>query len=339
MFRPLIALSMGDPTGIGPEVCLKALLSPSLYRISRPFIVGKKRYLEEEKRKLGISTPLRRIENLKEGKFTPSFLEFMEPEGPSPPIPKGKIDPRGAKVALDCVEKAVNLALKREIQALVTAPLNKEALRRLGVPAQGHTELLRTLSKVKEVEMMLVGEKTFRVVLLTRHLPLREIFPQITQERIISCLRLTSWGLKKWFSLSSPLIGVAGMNPHRGEGGTLGREEKEIIEPAIEEVTKEGIRVEGPFSPDTVFLLLREKKLDAVVSLYHDQGLIPFKLLYFQRGVNLTLGLPFVRTSPVHGTALDIAGKGKAEETSMREAIKLAGWLSRKSEERNRKSS
>jgi len=227
------------------------------------------------------------------------------------------------KTGFDAVRKAVDILKKGKAHALVTAPVNKEAINKSGIPFQGHTEYLAASTNTKIFAMMLCGGP-LKVTTVTRHVPLKKVSGIITQEKIIEAVRLTGAGLKKYFGIRNPRIGVCGLNPHCGEGGKIGREEQDIIIPAIKKIRRFVPKIQGPISGDVIFYMAYNGKLDAVISMYHDQGLGPLKMTAFEKGVNVTLGLPFIRTSPDHGTAYDIAGKGIANPTSMKEAIKLA---------------
>ena len=234
------------------------------------------------------------------------------------------------RASIAYIDKALELAGEGEIDALVTAPVNKESVRLSGVKDfQGHTEYIAEKAGVKNVAMMFVGE-AFKITLVTRHVPLNEVSRNLSINSICSTIILTDKYLKKFFQIRNPRIGVAGLNPHAGEDGIFGDEEKRLIKPAITKASRLVRNIRDPISPDVVFYECLNKKFDAVIAMYHDQALIPFKMLYFKNGVNLTLGLPFVRTSPDHGTAFDIAGKGAADPSSMIEAIRLACRLSNK---------
>lgn len=223
----------------------------------------------------------------------------------------------------DAIEKAVEILKKYEIDGLVTAPVNKEAINRLGIPFQGHTEYLAKATNTKKFAMMLCGGP-LKVTTVTRHVPLKKVSGILTEAKIIDAAILTDSGLRKYFGIKKPRIGVCGLNPHCGEGGKIGREELDIIIPAIKKIRKLVPEIQGPISGDAIFYKAYNGGLDSVISMYHDQGLGPLKMVAFEKGVNVTLGLPFIRTSPDHGTAYDIAGKGIANPDSMKEAIKLA---------------
>ena len=232
------------------------------------------------------------------------------------------IEPRD-KTGFDAIERAVELLKKRKADALVTAPVNKAAINKFGIPFQGHTEYLAKATNTKKFAMMLCGGP-LRVTTVTRHIPLKAISNTITQAKIIEAVRLTDSALKKYFGIKKPRIGVCALNPHCGEGGKIGTEERDIIIPAVRKIRRFIPGIQGPISGDAIFYMAFHGKLDAVISMYHDQGLGPLKMVAFEKGVNVTLGLPFIRTSPDHGTAYDIAGKGIANPGSMKEAIKLA---------------
>jgi 4-hydroxythreonine-4-phosphate dehydrogenase len=246
-------------------------------------------------------------------------------------LPLGRIHADAGKAAAQCVRTAVEHILAKRADALVTAPLHKEALSAAGESYPGHTELLQALTKAPAVRMMLANHE-LRVVLVTVHLALREAIAQITQARVLDTILMAhncavAWGFDK-----PPRIAVAGLNPHAGEGGLFGREEIDIIEPAIRAARAQGLQVTGPLAPDTVFMRARHTpqragEFDIVIAMYHDQGLIPVKYLGVAHGVNVTLGLPFIRTSPDHGTAFDIAGQGTADPTSLIAALKMAESL------------
>jgi len=227
------------------------------------------------------------------------------------------------KTGFDAIQKAVDILKKGEAQALITAPVNKEAINKSGIPFQGHTEYLAKSTNTKKFAMMLCGGP-LKVTTVTRHVPLKKVSGMLTRAKIIETVELTNAGLKKYFGIKNPRIGVCALNPHCGEGGKIGREEQDIIIPAIKKIRRFVPKIQGPISGDVIFYMAYNDKLDAVISMYHDQGLGPLKMTAFEKGVNVTLGLPFIRTSPDHGTAYDIAGKGIANSSSMKEAIKLA---------------
>ena len=304
-----IGITIGDPSGIGPEVVIKALAKPSIRQSANFTIIG---------HALSCQSLMRYKE-----------CDVLDPYPQLPAkITVGKINRNSASASMAYLEKACELLKTRQIAALVTAPVSKEAISLLGKEFSGHTEFLAQVFGVENFDMMFVS-KTLRTIVVTRHIPLVEVSPEITTEKIYRTILLAQQALQKFFKIPSPCIGVCGLNPHAGEGGHIGHEEIEKIIPAIRRAKKKGIRVEGPLSADTLFSpAIQHTAYDVIIAMYHDQGLIPVKTLHFPRVVNLTIGLPFVRTSPAHGTALDIAGKNKADPASMEEAIKLAVRLS-----------
>lgn len=285
-----IGITLGDPAGIGPEVVKKALRDPRIRRIShRLAVIG----------------------------------DFQQPQK----ISKGKISKMAGELAYQRLSKAVSLWRSGQIQALVTAPVNKEAIVRAGHPFTGHTEFLTRETGSRETVMFFVSDP-LKVALVTRHTPLKEVHRVLTRSLVEKTILITAESLKQYWGIASPRIAVCGLNPHAGEGGLFGDEEKNVIGPAVGKLKKEFGGVAGPLPGDSVFYHARRGRYDAVIAMYHDQGLAPFKLLAYDTGVNVTLGLPLIRTSPDHGTAFDIAGKNKADPSSMIEAILLAHQLS-----------
>ncbi len=308
-----IGITMGDPCGVGPEVTLKAItLLPAGYDL---IIIGSLEVLQRTASQLGLKSDWKdRAKILDLANFDCKLMELKKP------------NPQAGTASFQYITKGIEMALSGELGALVTAPISKEALNIAGHPYPGHTELLKEKARAPRVAMMMiVGE--FRVSFVTIHIPLKDVPKRLSSEKIFTTVELTRKGLTEWFHIQEPRIGVCALNPHAGEGGSFGSEEGEIILPAIKKAQEKGINCSGPIPADVACHKAREGEIDAVVTLYHDQGTIPIKLLGFFSGVNLTLGLPFVRTSPTHGTAFDIAGKGTAQPGSMLEAIKLAARL------------
>lgn len=287
---------MGDPKGIGPEITLKALASKSVRRICRPLFFGDAVYFDWKKTK----------------KLTPAQC---------------------GRLSGFYIEQAAHACLKGFLDAMVTAPISKEHLRAGGYPYPGHTEFLAALAGVKDFRMMMAGP-SLKVVLVTIHEPIAKVASLLTVRNILDTIRLTRNSLQQWWGLKNPRIAVAALNPHAGEAGMFGQEEKKVIRPAVVQALKKGWKVFGPFAPDTVFYRATRGEFDAVIAMYHDQGLIPLKLLHFDRAVNIILGLPFIRTSVDHGTAFDIAGKGIADPSSLIAAIETAVELAANSERR-----
>ena len=325
-FLPVIGITMGDPAGIGPEIIIKALNEPYLYSICRPVIIGDSHILKKTLDLLAFQLQVHIIDDPEQGRFKFKTLDTLnvsqfniEHFKPSAPCIETGI------AMQDYVVKGVDLALNRKINALVTCPITKTALKLAGSNFHGHTELLAHRTGTKDYAMMLAGQ-TLRVVLVTIHIPLAQVSANLTIEGIIKKIRLTHTSLRTRFNLKKPRIAVAGLNPHSGEASMFGREEEDIIMPAVRISQEEGIDVHGPLPPDSVFYHAMRGQYDAVVCMYHDQGLIPFKLIHFSDGVNTTLGLPIIRTSVDHGTAYDIAWKGIADPSSLMEAVKMAAF-------------
>ncbi len=312
--RPLV-VTMGDACGIGPEIVLKACADRSLDVPLR--VVGDAHWLAREAARLSLPMPV----DVDDAIHLPDDLRV------------GRIDARAGDAAWRCIVRAAELALRGEARALVTAPIAKEAMHAAGHHFPGHTELLAELAGGAEVRMMLANPE-LRVVLVSIHVALREAVERLDTAGILGTIRIAHASMRR-AGIERPRIAVAGLNPHAGEGGLFGREEIEIIAPAIEQARAEGMEVSGPFAPDTVFMRARGmREFDLVVAMYHDQGLIPVKYLGIDDGVNVTLGLPFVRTSPDHGTAFDKAGqpgpdgRGLADPGSLIAAIRQAAALS-----------
>jgi 4-phospho-D-threonate 3-dehydrogenase / 4-phospho-D-erythronate 3-dehydrogenase len=287
--RPRVGITVGDPAGIGPEIALKAAASPELREICEPVLYG------------------------------PSTGEALRE------FTSGRVSASAGRAAYDAIVAAVEDAVAGRIAAIATAPINKEAFAAAGLPWPGHTELLAHLTGAPRVAMMFHAEM-LRVALATVHIPLSDVPQSLTQVRVEDTIELTASELPR-FGVVSPRLAVAGLNPHAGEHGLFGREEQEVLEPAISACRKRRIRVDGPFPADTLFPRAIKGEFDAVIACYHDQGLIPVKVLAFGRAVNVTLGLPIIRTSVDHGTAFEIARRGVAEPSSLIEAVRLAARL------------
>jgi len=314
--KPLIAITMGDPSGIGPEVTLKALASSNVSKLADFFVIGDGAVIEMTKRalKLKSDVPLLDLANV-----------------PAKDFRYGVSRPSFGKAAIEYIDMALELLNNRAIDALVTAPINKTSINSGAAKGfKGHTEYLAKKTLTKDYAMMFVSDR-LKITLVTRHIPLKDVPKAISVKNISRTILLTHKYLKRYFGIRRPKIGVAGLNPHAGETGLIGKEELSVIGPAVRSASKHISGVCGPVVPDIIFYEALNKRFDAVISMYHDQALIPFKMLYFSDGVNLTLGLPFVRTSPDHGTAFDIAGKMIADPSSMREALLLAARLAKQS--------
>jgi len=324
--KPIVALTLGDPCGIGPEIVLKALISGRPQRICRPLVVGERHSLSRIATELHLRAPIHGCRSLEEAAFAPDRIELFEVPGTSlaaSALTWGKPSPQAAEAAREWVRQAALLCLSGRISAMVTGPINKAALQKIGFSFPGHTEFLAHLSGSKEYGMMFLG-KGIKIMLVTIHESLRSVPSLLTVEKVAAAIRLTHDGLRSRFGVDHPKIGVAALNPHAGEEGLFGDEEERILIPAIRNANETGTRTTGPIAADTLFRELKEGKFDAAVALYHDQALIPLKLLAFGRAVNVTVGLPFVRTSVDHGTAYDISGKGVADPGSLIEAVRVA---------------
>ncbi len=328
-----VAITMGDPGGVGPEIIVGAIGEKKLPGII-PVIIGDPQIIEAAVglfgEKVGKKLEIHLID--KPGEAVADKLNIISEisiysESGFAGIDTLKSVPSAAsgRVAVRCIRRAVDEALKGRVDAVVTAPISKESLKLAGYPWPGHTELLAELTGASEFAMMLVGGP-LRVLLVTIHIPLSEVPGLLTSELVLSSIRL-AYSAALSLRIKSPRIGVAGLNPHAGEAGLFGDEELKHIAPAIEEAKSDGLPVSGPYPPDVIFRKAYMGELDMVVAMYHDQGLIPLKMIAFDKGVNVTVGLPIVRTSPDHGTAFDIAWKGKADCTSMLEAICMAAFL------------
>jgi 4-hydroxythreonine-4-phosphate dehydrogenase len=318
---PLVAVTMGDPAGIGPEIIAKTFADPE-FRVPA-IVVGDAGVLSRTVAALGLPLAIHPIAD--PGERPEHGVGVLAATELAADLAPGVVDARAGAAAYRYVERAVSLALAGEVSAVTTAPLHKEALRAAGVNHPGHTEILAELTKTDDYAMMLCNDE-LRVLLVTIHLPLKEAIAGLDVATEIRAVRLAHQGARQ-LGIEHPRVAVAGLNPHAGEGGLFGDEDLAIIAPAVARARAEGIDASGPWPGDTVFMQARQGHFDIVVAQYHDQGLIPVKYLGIERGVNVTVGLPFVRTSVDHGTAFDIAGTGVAEHTSLRIAIELAATM------------
>lgn len=323
---PVLGITMGDPAGIGPEVIVKALARDEIWQRCVPIVIGDPKVMEEARSLSPNAPPIRVVEDVPGHHPREEIIVLPSTSEDLSGIRWGEMDPRCGRAQVDFIRRAVELAVARRIHAVVTGPIHKGGLRWARVPYPGHTEMLADWTGAREFAMMLAGEH-LRVVPVTLHMGLAEAISALSVEGILRVVRLTHRSLKEWFGVHEPRLGVAGLNPHAGEGGLFGKEEVDIIGPSVERSREEGILAEGPFPPDAVFRMAVDGRFDAVVAMYHDQGLIPLKLLDRDNAVNITLGLPIIRTSVDHGTAYDLAGRGEASEGSMVAAICLAARL------------
>jgi len=326
MKLPVVGITMGDAAGVGPEVVVKALARADAYAFCRPLVIGDRRQMERAIAILKLRLELRSIADPKEAKFKPGTVDLLDLALLSSDIPFGKVSAAAGEAAYRYIERAVRLALDRSIDAICTAPINKEALNAAGHRYPGHTELLAKLTGTREVSLTLLSPK-LRVIHVTAHIGLLDAIEKIDAalvERTIARGRelLVRAGTRE------PRIGVCGINPHAGEGGLFGRgEEAQKIVPAVAAARARGWKVDGPLPADSLFYVAARGDYDLVVAMYHDQGHGPVKALGLEHGVNVTAGLPIVRTSVDHGTAFDIAGTGTADEQSMIEALRQAALL------------
>jgi len=327
---PLIAITMGDPCGVGPEIIIKALQSPEVANICRPFAIGDRlamgRALALCESKLEIheisepeeaaATPPGTVALLALSQLSESDLQYGQPSAAA------------GDAVFRYICQAARFCLDGRVAAMATAPISKEAMHRAGHDYPGHTELLAELCGTDDFVMMLAGD-VLRVSLVTIHEALADVPRLVTFDQVLKTIRITAEGVRRLTGKANPKLAVLALNPHCGESGKFGNQEREIITPAIEKARAEGINADGPHSADTLFHFAQQGAYDGVVAMYHDQGLIPFKMLHFDDGVNITLGLPIIRTSVDHGTAYNLAGTGKASEKSLLAAIRMAAGMVR----------
>lgn len=325
---PVIGITMGDPAGIGPEIILRFFNDNKIKIPAKLAVIGDAGQLEKTRDNLRINVDIKKIDKADESS------EYMEQDktvyvidldNAPASLQVGVPASAAGKASAEYIVKAVNLAKSKQIDALTTCPISKEAINLAGFHYAGHTEMLGDLTETSNYAMMLSGGN-INVVLVTTHMAIKDIARNITKETVLRIIRLTHNVFKQWHS-STPRIGVAALNPHAGEGGLFGDEEIKALIPAIKIAVNEGITVKGPFPADSLFSDEKRKKFDVIVVMYHDQGLIPIKMAAFGKAVNVTLGLPFIRTSVDHGTAFDIAGKGMANPSSLVEALSLAAAM------------
>jgi 4-hydroxythreonine-4-phosphate dehydrogenase len=329
-FRPLLALTMGDPVGVGPELMVMALSDPRVYKVCRPLVLGDLPALERSRNNLAPGLHLNLLEEPGAGRFQPGALDVLALSRLAPEdLQYGRPTPAGGAAMVSYILTAIDLALAKKVAGLVTGPISKAAMNLSGYHYPGHTELLAERTNAPEVAMMLAGGE-FRVVLATIHCAFTEVVGRLSTDGLLCLCRLTCRALSQDFGLEQPRLGVAALNPHAGEGGLFGREEEEIIMPAVARAQAEGLSVAGPYPADTLFWRHRQGEFAAIICMYHDQGLIPLKLLHFMDAVNVTLGLPIIRTSVDHGTAYDLAGTGQASPDSLKAAINMAAAMAKR---------
>lgn len=323
-----IAITMGDAAGIGPEIIARVFLKKDIYKYGDIFVIGDLIPMLSAQRKISKNLYIKLIDEklkIERKKYAINLFDMKILKHGDYIL--GENSKKAGFAAFKYIEKAIYFSKQKKVAAIVTAPINKHSLHLAGVKYPGHTEILARFFNVKKYTMMLASDK-LKVVLVTIHEAIKNVPYFLKKEKIFDIIKLTDESLKNYFKIKKPKIAVLGLNPHAGENGAFGNEEKEIIIPAILKAKKYGIECEGPFPSDTIFnKIVYDKKYDVAVCMYHDQGLIPLKLLSFDKGVNITLGLPVVRTSPDHGTAYDIAGLGIASEESLFNAIKFAAEM------------
>ena len=320
----IIALTLGDPAGIGPEIIVKAFQDELLPIDNQILVIGDAKLLKKTAKQIAPKIIIHPVTSPKEGWYQTCTIDVIDLNNVPEALPMGKPSIEGGKASYEAIQKAVELALKDEVTAITTAPINKQSLHMAGYTFPGHTELLGHLTDSKNPSLMMEGD-SLRVVLVTTHLPLDQVKSQITEEKVLQSIRQTNAWLQKHVT-DIPSIAVVGLNPHCGDGGIFGQEETDFILPAIKTAQQEGIKASGPYPADALFQRTASEKFDAVVCMYHDQGMIPVKMNGM--GVNITMGLPILRTSVDHGTAYDIVGRNKASAENLKLALKTAGRLS-----------
>lgn len=337
MRTPILGITMGDPAGIGPEISAKALADPLVRKAACPVVIGDARVVASAARLAKLELAVRSIARVAEAAFSPDTIEVLDLANADPArFAVGRVSAVCGRAAYEYIERAVQLAQAREIDAIVTGPINKEALAAAGVPHAGHTEILASLTGTKTYAMLLMGRE-LRVIHVTTHVALRQVPELVTRERVLRTIRLGHEAMRR-LGMAAPRIAVCGLNPHAGEGGLFGDEEQVAIGPAIAGARAEGIDATGPYPADTLMSRAAGGEFDLVVAMYHDQGHAPVKTLGFRyddakkawtgmSGVNVTVGLPILRVSVDHGTAFDRAGTGTANPESMVEAILVAAEM------------
>jgi 4-phospho-D-threonate 3-dehydrogenase / 4-phospho-D-erythronate 3-dehydrogenase len=321
---PTVGITLGDPAGVGAEVILKSLARGDVRGACKPIVLGDVACVRETAARLGVKLDLPVVDEAALRDTPGGVLPLSTLSGRA--RRPGRPSLEGGRASYEYIAAAARLSTAGLIDAIVTAPINKALVTRAGHPISGHTELLRDLTGAREVRMMLAGDR-LRVVLVTMHLALEAVPRTLTVGNVARTITIADEHLRRYHGLARPRIAVAGLNPHAGEGGLFGTEEATIIAPAIRRAYSGGARASGPYPADSLFVRAVEGEFDAVVAMYHDQGLIPLKLLHFRDGVNVTMGLPIVRTSPDHGTAYDIAAAGTADAGSMTAALLLASHM------------
>jgi len=325
--KPRIGITLGDPAGIGPEVALKAVRDPKILAAVRPVLLGPRAALEHYARRLKLRARLSISPGFPDKPATGGIIAVETGDFDLPKIPFGQVHVECGRAALAAIRRGVALTLEGALDALVTGPIHKKSAQLAGIVGAGHTEFIAHLCGVTDVRLMLVGPR-LRVIHVSAHVSLSDALELVKRERIVRTIELGTQVLKR-LGIRRPRVAVAGLNPHASDSGLFGNDEEREIAPAVAQARRVGFRVEGPLSPDTVFLRATQGEFDLVVAMYHDQGHIAAKTLSFADAVNVTAGLPIVRTSVDHGTAFDLVGRNKADPQNMKLAILLAGQMAR----------
>ncbi len=324
--KPRIAITMGDAAGIGPEITVKCLAQPEVYQWCDPVVLGDARVMNQAVALAGVSAGIHAIENISQAGFVQGTIDVLDYQNIDVEnLRMGVVDAKNGEAAVLYTKEAGKMCLEGKVEAMVSAPLNKESMRAAGYTYEGQTQILGELCGAKRYGMILLLGN-LRLMLLTTHMSLREAIEKVKKERVVSMVEL-AWETLVFLGLEKPKIAVAGVNPHAGEGGIFGEEEIKEVSPAVEECVARGMNVVGPIPADTVFVRAKEGEFDLVVAMFHDQGLMVVKLLGFGSAVTLLAGLPLIRTSVGHGTAFDIAGQNRADPRNLLEAIRVAAEL------------
>lgn len=318
-----IAITIGDPAGVGPEVALKAALSPQVQDLCCPVLIGSAKLLQQQSQELGLSWSDEWVVSSVQAQSSLPLQILSLDEHDFASIKRGQASAESGEASMSYLKAVVDLLKSKQVQAVATAPINKAAWRMAGYEDPGHTEFFAQSFGVSRYLMSFFSDP-LKIAVLTRHLPLKDVANDISQDKVLNMLQLIQEQMAPYCQDGVVKIGVCGLNPHAGEGGKIGHEEIDVIVPAIEQARHKGLHVEGPFPADSFFIPSRLKRYDFVLAMYHDQGLIPFKMMAFETGINVTLGLPYVRTSVDHGTAYDIVGQNKALPGSMIAAVHWA---------------
>ena len=331
--KPILGITMGDPAGIGPEVVVKSISSPEVKKICVPLVFGSIGVFRQATKKYARGYRLNRVFSVEEMNTDGKVINILHcTDLDYKKVKTGKVNKTSGSMTATCLVYAVQFALAQEIDGIVTAPLSKKGLKLAGYDFPGQTEMIGFLTASTKFGMMFIRDD-LKVMLVTTHLPLSIVSKEINSQKVFEKIELTDKVLRFLFKIKKPMIGVCALNPHSGEEGLFGKEEQRAILPAIRKAQKKRINVSGPFAADSLFNPERSSGFDCIVAMYHDQGLIPMKIKGLGSSVNLTAGVPLIRTSPDFGTALDIAGKGKADPEGMIKAIRLAAKLTESSDD------